>query len=556
MTTATDEDQRIALLSNPFALLGATTRDNKARIVELADEASLSLDHDLCQQARADLTNARTRLSAEMAWLPGVAPSKVAELVGAMRTNPLSARMFTGLPVLAHCNVLSALFDAVDAQLPSHKVEAMILDMANFVDELGPEDILREINEDRTVSGFPELRGVDQIEEQLAERKRHYRKAVQVALSRLHTGDLISLMTTTVELFTSPGMDHVPEFVDELVDGYAVETRDFLQKEAENIDKLVAAGRENADAPDAVLSKVVDHLDIVVRNWCKVAKPVAMSLTSRGLDHDESKKLAFSVRSLAIDLFNDHDKLDHARRLTSLLKDQFKDVPEFMDRVTEDEAVLKDVTEKRQGSDALQPLIDLSTEIREAIERDPSSGLTEGRRMLDAGPMLLRASGLAQTSSNYADGRDYIAMSLMICSVAYGNQTSKWGPCIDLLENASELACDERLVKRVKENLDTARENHGLYGDLDPVKSAPSLRTFNGVGFGLYGNTDPMRSNGSYMATYYFMVFFVPVFPLARYRVIPTAGGYRFVGKGKLRGFDQAHTVISIILILIVLANL
>lgn len=65
-----------ALNKSPFAVLGVTTRDDRRRIVELAEEKSLELDHELCQKARSDLTNPRTRLSAEIAWLPGVSREK------------------------------------------------------------------------------------------------------------------------------------------------------------------------------------------------------------------------------------------------------------------------------------------------------------------------------------------------------------------------------------------------------------------------------------------------------------------------------------------------
>ena len=45
-----------ALHQTPFAILGVTTRDDRRRIVELAEEKSLELDHDVCQKARSDLT--------------------------------------------------------------------------------------------------------------------------------------------------------------------------------------------------------------------------------------------------------------------------------------------------------------------------------------------------------------------------------------------------------------------------------------------------------------------------------------------------------------------
>ena len=56
-----------ALHQSAFAVLGVTTRDDRRRIVELAEEKSLELDHDVCQKARSDLTNPRTRLGVEIA---------------------------------------------------------------------------------------------------------------------------------------------------------------------------------------------------------------------------------------------------------------------------------------------------------------------------------------------------------------------------------------------------------------------------------------------------------------------------------------------------------
>ena len=50
---------KTALHQSPFAVLGVTARDERRRIVELAEEKSLELDHDVCQKARSDLTNPR-----------------------------------------------------------------------------------------------------------------------------------------------------------------------------------------------------------------------------------------------------------------------------------------------------------------------------------------------------------------------------------------------------------------------------------------------------------------------------------------------------------------
>ena len=69
------------LLQNPFYILNATQRDNRHKIMELAEERSLLSDADACMAARAVLTNPRKRLSAEIAWLPGVTPERIYDIL-------------------------------------------------------------------------------------------------------------------------------------------------------------------------------------------------------------------------------------------------------------------------------------------------------------------------------------------------------------------------------------------------------------------------------------------------------------------------------------------
>lgn len=538
-----------ALHSNPFFVLGANPREDRKRIVELADEAALSSDHATCQKARSDLTNPRARLSVELAWLPGVSPRRAATLIQSLSDDPMSIRNEDGIPALAHCNLLAAAFEAVDSAYLASDVALFAEQLARLVEELDAEVILRAVNEDRSVSGFPEIRGADQVSEELSARKRAYRNAIKDALNRLPPSELIGAMTRLVDSTTSNGTVHAPELVDELVDSYAVETQQFLQREAENAEKLIAAARESAKAGETAVKPVVDRLEGVLRNWGKVARPLQLSFKARGLDHDGSKALAYKVRSLAVDLFNEHDHLRQSSRLTQLLKELFSEVPDILDRVEEDAKALGDISQRRDEASALDPIRSLCDEISKSADRNPSLAQHEGQRLLDEGKALLKASPIKATSPTYLEARDMLAATLMHCAVAYGNQTSKWEPCIQLLQAALGLANDAKLKQKLRENLTIVEGNYKSLGDLEPIKSAPSLYTINGFGVTLYGNTDKNPSDGSYMATYYLVFFFVPVLPLARYRVIPTGGGYRFLGKGPLRVFDKWHIAISLGLI-------
>ena len=69
------------VLQNPFYVLTATQRDNRHRIMELADEQGLLSDTDECRAARDTLINPLKRISAEVAWLPGVAPERAYDML-------------------------------------------------------------------------------------------------------------------------------------------------------------------------------------------------------------------------------------------------------------------------------------------------------------------------------------------------------------------------------------------------------------------------------------------------------------------------------------------
>jgi len=116
-----------------------------------------------------------------------------------------------------------------------------------------------------------------------------------------------------------------------------------------------------------------------------------------------------------------------------------------------------------------------------------------------------------------------------------------------LHEEALTLAHDTLGTIRIEHGLSQIRESarkQRVFGA--PISSAPSLFTFNGIGLTLYGNSDYDPETRSYATTHYFVVLFVPIFPIGRYRVIDMGGRrYRFLGKLPLRKADRWHLGIA-----------
>lgn len=113
-----------------------------------------------------------------------------------------------------------------------------------------------------------------------------------------------------------------------------------------------------------------------------------------------------------------------------------------------------------------------------------------------------------------------------------------------LNEEALTLAQNTLGAIKIEDRLSQVRgsaHSQRVYGT--PISSAPSLHTINGFGFAMYGDSDHDRPTQSYSTTYYFVALFIPIFPIARYRVIHDRknGQYRFLGKIPLRKGDWWH---------------
>ena len=389
------------LLQNPFYILNVTQRDSRSKIIELAEKQSLLSDANKCMEARTELTMPRKRVSAEVAWLPGVHPERVYDILlllessvghrlGCDETTPsiapvdslaaalvrvpyaekssiadevletlklskgdfTEASEFLGIRTLipiARANLLAARL----LRLPDYTSDVVaewIRTLVQTFENINPSEVQAILNVERETSGFPAITELSDITSEIQNCRRYYQQVIKFALDNIHSAKArAKTVMTIVEFETDSDTNHWPILVEDTVDAYEVGAETFLETEGKNIETQDQAIRVAADegTSDAVLVSMVGELLQTVKDWDVIAQPIQLGKNRQGLRHDASHDVADRVRQLAIFLYNEYDKLDFSQKILNVLKDVFTEIPAIAERITTDLETLNKIAERR-----------------------------------------------------------------------------------------------------------------------------------------------------------------------------------------------------------------
>ena len=195
------------LMENPFYKLGATIRDNRRQLHDLADEASLIKDHMEIEKALSELTKPKNRLSAEVAWLLGIAPKRASAIINVLMNEPLkSLDEEQNLPPISRANMIATMISRLailsskfSSNVYADIVEFSFVSLIDAHDQFNSEALLHLINEERLVSGFPEVADIRLIENELLQRRQYYKQVVKLAMDQMPPDKLIQTITKIVQ---------------------------------------------------------------------------------------------------------------------------------------------------------------------------------------------------------------------------------------------------------------------------------------------------------------------------------------------------------------------
>lgn len=381
------------LLKNAFNILNASIHDDRARLRELSDSQSLLDEPEQCIEALHVLTNPRKRLTAEMGWFPGIAPNSAAALLAQISSKEPEIRDSYGLSQISKANILAAGMSRLSTCTIS-TAKDWINELAFTFERWSPEQICATINEDRNVSGFPQITDLDSIKDELRVRQNYYLKAIKCVLDKLPAKELVECVTQLIDSATDYGKHAAPlVLLSDMVDAYEVEAQAFFDHEENTIRDLVSKIEKAAanKQSDNIISSLVERLIDTVNNWDRVAQPIQVNAKGRGLEHEPSRRLAGDIRHLSILLFNSHGKIEFATRLTDMMQSVFAELYSVADIVSQDANTLCQIAadrkqyeqDEQKNKEAWRREISYSTEFglifKEKLSISPDGVLLKGQ---------------------------------------------------------------------------------------------------------------------------------------------------------------------------------
>ncbi len=357
------------LLKNPFYILGATTRDDKHRIMDLTMTRRLFSDSAECEEAEAILKHPIKRISAEIAWLPGVDPERTDEILKRLETPDQNLHGNTGLTHIACANFLVSGLSRL-TNLASSNVVEWILAIARASEAINSEAVRATLNEDRSASGFPQIPDLSTIDDEIRKQKNYYRQVITSVLENLSVNERARVLTLAIESSIGNDKTRCPILIEDLVTSYERGIEEFLEKKQKIIEAQDEKIRVMVDAknPDSALRLIVNQLIQTVKEWDTIAQPIQLSKKSRGERHTASLEIAGRVRTLAVDLFNDYQKLDFSHQIINMLKEVFAEVIEVDELITVDLEALKKQTILARGIEKFEKINTQVEKLKEAAD--------------------------------------------------------------------------------------------------------------------------------------------------------------------------------------------
>lgn len=226
------------------------------------------------------------------------------------------------------------------------QLEFIINKLSEIFENINIDDILFNINQDRTVAKFPIVNDLEAIERALEHKQETLVSLIINSLNKLETSDMIELTTNIAKQHTNN--TYPSHFIVTLIDLYALKVQTYLESQIELIDNKINDIKESAESKinENEIQNKVNELLQMIKRWDQIAQPIQLIKMTQGIDEPISMSLAEKIRSLAINLYNKHGYLKISQAILNEIMDIFAELPTMIEQIQEDVDTLDELEEK------------------------------------------------------------------------------------------------------------------------------------------------------------------------------------------------------------------
>ncbi|WP_089138975.1 hypothetical protein [Vibrio rumoiensis] len=339
------------ITENPFNLLNASVRDDKSTLIDLAEDYSLVNDDDLGGKYVNDLTSPRRRLSIEISWLLGISENVIKNLINNIDDVEFIISS-NGFNALSRANLLASSIERL-SKIDKELSIKLITELSKMSESIFSDEIKVLINQERKYSSLLMVESLEDIESELENRKKYYKKASINLLDCFSSSEIVEIITKIIVTETNNGSKYCGELIQEVIGYYELKAQQFLKEEEGNIDILLSTIDDNLKdgLSESVMSIYIEELINVLKNWDLIAQPIQILYMSKGLKHEMSNNLAYKIRNLSLKLFNEYDYVKLTQRLGYTLQQVFEEDFEFKEKADQDLSDINDILHDRELSE-------------------------------------------------------------------------------------------------------------------------------------------------------------------------------------------------------------
>lgn len=302
------------LRQSPFFILDVSPRDSRDRIVEAYETGVSDRPEDETNLLRAQqlLMAPKSRLQAEISWLPGVAPNRARALV--REAAKLDEHGLADLPPLAAANL--AAFRCSYPAPPTSICEFIVTAQAS----LDVASVTTLLNAERRVSGFPEVSEAlvgDALKQLAADHAAAVNFGI-VAIDR--PGASVSLLLE--KYLTQPSLTSFLDDLTELYNAWASSALNAVEEELKG-----ALGRIKSGAGTVTSERA--SLITNVESWRDLAAPRQKVFAHRRLKDPRSEEIFGEFRAAGLFLNNIKDDPAAALELAQIALSAVEEVEDL-----------------------------------------------------------------------------------------------------------------------------------------------------------------------------------------------------------------------------------